>query len=150
MPRKRSYTDRQLFELVPLVDSFRSLCRKLELAEGGAGYTNLQKVVKRLEIDTSHFVRKKLPKNKTDLQDVFSNSVYLYSSHLKKRMIKEGYFEEKCYRCERTEWEGQRIPLELEHINGKSRDNSLDNLTLLCPNCHALTNTYRGRNIGNK
>jgi predicted HNH restriction endonuclease len=48
--------------------------------------------------------------------------------------------------CNNTEWNGQPIPLELEHKNGNNQDNSLNNLCLLCPNCHAQTSTYRGKN----
>ena len=48
--------------------------------------------------------------------------------------------------CELTEWREQLITLELDHINGDNKDNSLDNLRLLCPNCHSQTPTYRGRN----
>ena len=47
-------------------------------------------------------------------------------------------------------WMGEPIPLELEHINGNHLDNRLENLTILCPNCHALTPTYRGKNIKRK
>ena len=52
----------------------------------------------------------------------------------------------KCYNCNLTNWLGFNIPLELEHINGDNRDNRIENLILLCPNCHALTPTYRGKN----
>ena len=49
-------------------------------------------------------------------------------------------------RCERSEWLGEPIPLELHHLNGERTDHRIDNLQLLCPNCHALTDTYRAKN----
>lgn len=55
----------------------------------------------------------------------------------------------RCWTCNKQEWMGQPIPLELEHIDGNSENNSLDNLKILCCNCHALTPTYKGANKGN-
>jgi predicted HNH restriction endonuclease len=53
-----------------------------------------------------------------------------------------------CERCKNTTWEGNPIPLELHHINGIHSDNRISNLQILCPNCHALTDNYKGKNIG--
>lgn len=61
-------------------------------------------------------------------------------------IIKNGHM---CSVCKLSEWNNQKIPLELEHIDGNSTNNSLNNLTILCPNCHAQTKTYKGKNIGN-
>lgn len=83
-------------------------------------------------------------------EDILSNKVPFQSHKLKIRLLKEGYFKKKCYNCGKTKWLGYDIPLELHHKNGKHTDNSLDNLTLLCPNCHALTDTYRSKNLLNK
>lgn len=66
---------------------------------------------------------------------------------LMRHLLAAGYFERSCAGCELTQWLGQPIPLELDHINGDHTDNRLENLRLLCPNCHAQTNTYRGRNV---
>ena len=68
------------------------------------------------------------------------------SNKLRIRLLEEKVFEHKCYSCNLTEWLNKPIPLELEHINGKSSDHRLENLTLLCPNCHSFTDTYRGKN----
>lgn len=68
------------------------------------------------------------------------------SNKLRKRLLEEQYFEYKCASCNLTEWLGNPIPLELEHIDGNNSNHLLENLEMLCPNCHSFTSTYRGRN----
>lgn len=55
----------------------------------------------------------------------------------------------KCSSCGNEKWMGKPIPIELDHIDGNYKNNKLKNLRLLCPNCHAQTPTYKGKNIGN-
>ena len=52
-----------------------------------------------------------------------------------------------CEECGLAVWNGRPIPLELDHVNGRYTDNRLENLRILCPNCHAQTPTYRAKNI---
>ena len=63
------------------------------------------------------------------------------------KLFRDGLKEEQCERCKLKEWQGVRIPLELHHKDGNKKNNNLSNLEILCPNCHALTDTYRGKNI---
>ena len=77
------------------------------------------------------------------LSEYLNNSVPMQSDKLKIRLIKEGMLEEKCYECGMDEWQGEEMPLQLNHINGDNENNSLKNLNLLCPNCHAQTEHWR-------
>lgn len=65
--------------------------------------------------------------------------------HIRMRLIAAGLKQERCERCGCREWRGLPIPLELHHVNGDRDDNRLENLELLCPNCHALTENHSGR-----
>jgi hypothetical protein len=106
-------------------------------------------------INTSHFLGqashrgKKYPGRGRPLFEFLVKNGPSISSHdLRRRLLAEGFFQPRCTGCWRYAWNRQPIPLELEHKNGDRYDNRLENLELLCPYCHALTPTYRGRNIG--
>lgn len=68
------------------------------------------------------------------------------SQHVKKFLIEQNGY--KCDICGNTEWQGKPIPLEVDHVDGDSENNILGNLRLICPNCHAQTETYKGKNLG--
>ena len=68
------------------------------------------------------------------------------SSKLKEKLIKDGIKEAKCEICGLTEWNGKPIPLELHHKNGDHYDNEIENLQILCPNCHAQQPNNSGAN----
>lgn len=67
------------------------------------------------------------------------------SYKLKLKLFKDGLKEKICESCNLSEWLGEPIPLELHHIDGNNANNSLENLQVVCPNCHAKTDFYRGR-----
>jgi 5-methylcytosine-specific restriction endonuclease McrA len=66
--------------------------------------------------------------------------------HVKTRLIRAGLLQASCAECAITTWRGRALALELHHINGDGRDNRLENLSLLCPNCHSQTDSWGGRN----
>jgi len=86
----------------------------------------------------------------TPIEKIFDGTHKTYQCHkLKKRLLQEGYKKHECEQCSLSEWLSAQIPLELHHKDGDRYNNALNNLVLLCPNCHALTDTYRARNIRN-
>jgi Zn finger protein HypA/HybF involved in hydrogenase expression len=72
------------------------------------------------------------------------------TAYVKRALIKLGIKKEICENCELKEWLGEKIAIEVDHIDGNNLNNQLDNLRFLCPNCHSQTPTWRGRNIKNK
>lgn len=85
-------------------------------------------------------------KNKWTLEEYLQNSSDIQTNKVKKKILEEGIKEYKCECCELTTWLNQPIPLELHHIDGDRTNNKIENYELLCPNCHAFTDSYRGKN----
>ena len=92
------------------------------------------------DIDYSHFTgraRKYAKPNTTNIQDYLNNKIKISSSDLKNKLIKEGLKENKCEICGISEWQGKELICQLHHIDGNHYNNNLDNLQMLCPNCHS-------------
>ncbi len=89
----------------------------------------------------------KVKTSKIKTTDIFDGKYPDYQTFkLKIRIFSEGLKEHICEICGNSEWLDKLIPLELHHIDGNSRNHEFVNLQLLCPNCHTLTDTYRGKN----
>ena len=150
MGRHRSYTDDKAIEAIRASYSIAQALTKLGLAPQGGNYATMHRIVKTLHLNTSHFTGQAWNKGKTvgpkrQLEDYFSNKIPIHSTDLRKKLLAAGVFEPKCDSCKNTTWMGCPIPLELEHKDGNHRNNARENLCLLCPNCHALTPTYRNK-----
>ena len=85
--------------------------------------------------------------NGMTLIEYLNKSIDIQSNKVRKKLLQEGYKEHRCEKCGQTEWLGRPIPLELHHIDGNKKNNTLENFQLLCPNCHAFTDSYKGKNI---
>lgn len=156
MSQKR-YDKALLQEAVKNSFSIRETLKYLGIVAAGGNYKTIHKYIKEWNIDTSHFTGQLWNKGKHQvcnpakpLNEVLVENSNYQSYKLAKRLLKEGLKEHKCEMCGRNKWLENSIPLELHHKNGNNTDNRLENLQLLCPNCHTLTDNYRGKNIKNK
>ena len=143
-------TKEQLQDAVIGCTSIRQILLNLGIAAQGGNHKLVKRKLTEYEIDVSHLLggsQKGIPKQlRRDISDYITNGVRIGSHRLKLRLIREGILTHQCSSCGGVEWAGVPIPIELDHIDGNSDNNSIDNLRLLCPNCHALTPTYRGKN----
>lgn len=119
-------------------------------ANRGNSYKPLKIYLKQNNIDILHFLGKSngLAKNeKFTLDEILvKDSKYTNMSRLKSRILKTNLIEYKCVMCGINEWLGKKLVLQLDHINGDNRDNRLENLRFLCPNCHSQTETFCRKN----
>lgn len=146
-----------LAEVVQRSTSIQAVARELGLSLGSSGHRRVTALLALHGLDTDHFLgkasnrgRRDLPPRGRPLEEVLCRGSRIASSALRRRLLREGLLSDCCSACGGTAWQGGPMPLELDHVNGDRADNRLENLRLLCPNCHALTPTYRGRNIGRR
>jgi hypothetical protein len=149
-----SWTDEDLREAVAASSTLAQVIRALGLIGAGANYKTVQRRIRELGADTSHFVGQAWNRGKRIgtrprivLEKLLVASRPTNSHRLKTRLIREGLKQPACELCGWAQHAADgRIPLELDHINGDTDDNRMENLRILCPNCHALQPTHRGLN----
>ena len=155
--RKRKWTDDQFIEAVKSSFSYAEVIKKIGLKPAGSNYDTVKRKISELNLDTSHMTgaawnqgeRYRPIKEAQPLEEILVEcSSYISTCHLKKRLLKEGVKKYRCECCGNTEWMGEPIALELHHVNGVKDDLRIENLQILCPNCHAFTDNYRGKNMG--
>ena len=147
--RKSKYTKELLISVVKKSKSYADVCRELNIKTSTGAQTYITKKIKEYNIDTSHFTGKGWLKGKKittnpgkSLEEIcVENSTYS-SSKLLKKLVKEGKKKYQCENCKLTLWLNKPISLELHHINGCHTDNRLENLQVLCPNCHSQSHKY--------
>ena len=158
------YTKQWLETLCAESYSLAQVLAKAGRKPAGGNYVTLKKKIQEFNIDTSHFTGQLWNKGKTKETDsriaaatvnkekYTLDEILIKNSPVAQKVLR-GYIERhqvleyKCQKCGCDgHWQDGIISLEIDHINGDNTDNRIENLHYLCPNCHALTDTYRGKN----
>ena len=150
----KDYTLEQFVEAVKTSYSKAGVLKQLKLDVSGGNYKTVDNLVKKFQLDTSHWTgqghlkgkKNKWAKPSNKIEELLTTDNTFQTYKLKQRLLKERIIENKCIECGITEWNGKIINMHLDHINGINNDHRLENLRMLCPNCHSQTDTYCGKN----
>ena len=135
-------------ELVKKSETLSEIFKAFGMSNKGANYKTLVRRLEEENIPVEH-LRKgpKIPPKAQPISQILVENSSFNRTHLKERLIKENIVEYVCQKC-RTgpNWNGLKLSLQLDHKNGVSNDNRVENLQFLCPNCHSQTTSYAGKN----
>ena len=147
MKKWEYFSKEQLAEFVRTSTSINQVSMRVGYSDkSGSGQAAIKEMIEEYQFDTSHFLDlngSSEMKNKFDY-DRFKDGSAIKAANAKDAIIfLRGH---QCECCKNTEWLGKKIPLEIHHIDGNNMNNTIENLQLLCPNCHAQTDNYRNKN----
>lgn len=147
-------TKEELQNIVKESNSLADILRKLNLYVSSGNYRPLKIRLENDNIDYSHIKLglnankgKKFLNKTTPLSELLIDNSTKYNSQLKKKLLDNNILKNECILCGLgPKWQGNILTLQLDHIDGNSRNNILENLRILCPNCHTQTSTYGSKN----
>lgn len=142
-----SPTDQEIISACKTEPTMAQAARKLDI-----NYKTLRKRAKTLGVfqanQPGRGIEKGSPGHKISLAEILAGKHPKYQTNkLRIRLIKEEIKEKKCEVCGIIDWNGKKLSFELDHVDGNKRNHKLENLRIVCPNCHSQTETYRGKNI---
>ena len=151
---RRTWTDEELVDAVKVCESISSVLRYIGLNQAGGNQASIKKHIARLGLNYSHFtrgsclraLRRNHIKSLVPIDCLLIKDSITSSSHIARRLRRANLLKEICADCgNEGNHNGKSLQLQLDHINGDSTNNTLENLRWLCPNCHSQTPTFAGR-----
>lgn len=131
-------------QLIATSSSYNNFLKRIGMGHGRSSTDIVKRRCTALNISCDHFSTSYNGNKARPLEEILiENSDYKNTSSLKNRLVKEGLLEYQCAICgNKGEWCGKPLSLQLDHIDGNHTNNCIENLRLLCPNCHTQTETY--------
>ena len=148
--------EKRICEIIKKSNNLNCVCSVLGKKATNNNYNKLRKIIKKYNIDTSHFKYTGCFKTKRKLtkDDYFVKNSKIASSIIREKLFEFCLKPRKCEKCGRTTWTidniEHSIPLQVHHIDGDRSNNELNNLMVLCPNCHTFTDNYCGKKLRKK
>lgn len=150
---KYDWSKERIESVIKDCDSLTQVLEKLDIPRAGNNSSTLRKKLEEYNIDYSHFTygikSKKGIENYVPVEEYLGTGKYIQTSKLKEKLIREGLKKNECENprcpCKNGYWLDNPLVCQLHHINGDSSDNRLENLQMLCPNCHSQTENYCGQ-----
>ena len=144
MKKWEKFSDEELEKIVQNSISYREVAQKLGYAErSGGGCDAAREMIEAKGFNVEHFLGQGWNKSNFDYERFQAGKVIKSAAAVPALVQLRGH---KCENCGTEIWLGNPIPLEVHHLDGDRLNNALENLQLLCPNCHALTDNFKGKN----
>lgn len=152
MEKLRPYTKEWLEELCAESHNYTEVARKAGRSpRSGSVIPTIKKKIAEYGINVEHFNpnygREPTSKKRYTVEEIFIKDSFVCGKRIKEYIYDLNLLPYKCVKCGNIgEWQGEKLSLQIHHINGINNDNRLENLCWLCPNCHSQTDTYAGKN----
>ncbi len=141
------YTSDELKEVIKCSKSFIDIIKTLKINK--TYHTYLKKFIQENNIDITHFESRKYKKPRKIEEIMVKDAQSYCSKSVKNYLLKNNFVQNECSICKiPSQWNNKPLTLQLDHINGDHYDNRVENLRLICPNCHSQTDTYGSKNFG--
>lgn len=148
--KPRKYSEALFREAVETSTAWIEVVDKLHLSYSGSRYNQMRRYAKLINVDTKHLTQRQPQTNQPrPLEEILvEDSPWRGSpARLKRRLVRDGLLDDVCLGCGTGPiWNNKPLTLQLDHVNGVWRDNRLENLQVLCPNCHSQTPTWGSKN----
>jgi Zn finger protein HypA/HybF involved in hydrogenase expression len=152
---KTKYTKEILKPIVEKNISIAGVLKDLNLKNTGGNYSHIKKCIKNAEISMDHFLGQSHSKGKQGynkhtkesfIEKVLKEGTGWRNQAIKEKLLEFNLKEDKCEVCGQSSlWNGKKLSLQIDHINGIFNDNRFENLRIICPNCHSQTDTFSSK-----